>query len=407
MAYTDMDIPAGPLLETLFDTKTIRRQCSRIAQLSDSGQTHFVIHPDKLETTADFVIALIRERYPDLAVPYHSRWRHFEVDEKNSLNTFLENISALNNIDRARAGFDLIMPSVLVDAGAGSHWHYTTKSGNRIGRSEGLGVASLDMFLSGALSIGNGAQTDIPGLFAIDASAFARHFQVSADNPLAGVDGRVALLNNLAAAMQSHPEVFVTGRPGNLVDYLIKQHGTSIPAPAVLRAVIKFFGDIWPSRLNVDKRNLGDTWYYPPLGSQLDALVPFHKLSQWLSYSLIECLELGGITVTQLNQLTGLAEYRNGGLMLDSGLLTLRDPDFAIKSWTMDSELIIEWRALTIYLLDHLAQVIQTKLNKTGDSFPLAKVPEGGTWAAGRKLAEKTRGNLNPPLNFVSDGTVF
>jgi len=38
--------------------------------------------------------------------------------------------------------------------------------------------------------------------------------------------------------------------------------------------------------------------------------------------------------------------------------------------------------------------------------LPLAKVLEGGSWAAGRALAEKHRGGL-PPLRVVSDGTVF
>ena len=55
-------------------------------------------------------------------------------------------------------------------------------------------------------------------------------------------------------------------------------------------------------------------------------LVPLHKLSQWLAYSLIEPLQWAGIEVTDIDGLTGLAEYRNGGLFIDTGVLTLRDP---------------------------------------------------------------------------------
>ena len=47
--------------------------------------------------------------------------------------------------------------------------------------------------------------------------------------------------------------------------------------------------------------------------------MPFHKLSQWLAYSLIEPLEEAGIAVTGLDELTALAEYRNGGLLDRSG----------------------------------------------------------------------------------------
>ena len=62
--------------------------------------------------------------------------------------------------------------------------------------------------------------------------------------------------------------------------------------------------------------------------------MPFHKLSQWLTYSLLEPFEWAGVTVTGLDALTGLPEYRNGGLLLDTGVLRLRDPDWAARTWT-------------------------------------------------------------------------
>ena len=61
-------------------------------------------------------------------------------------------------------------------------------------------------------------------------------------------------------------------------------------------------------------------------------LVPLHKLSQWLAYSLIEPLQQAGFTVADIDGLTGLAEYRNGGLFLDTGVLVLRDPADAARA---------------------------------------------------------------------------
>jgi len=55
-------------------------------------------------------------------------------------------------------------------------------------------------------------------------------------------------------------------------------------------------------------------------GDATDGLVPIHKLSQWLSYSLVEPLMAAGIEVTDLDGLTGLAEYRNGGLLVGACL---------------------------------------------------------------------------------------
>jgi hypothetical protein len=135
--------------------------------------------------------------------------------------------------------------------------------------------------------------------------------------------------------------------------------------------------------------------------------VPFHKLSQWLAYSLIEPLEEAGIGVTELDGLTGLPEYRNGGLFIDTGVLAFRDPGDASKPQSVDSPLIVEWRALTVALLDRVAEEVRRKLGLSAEAFPLAKVLEGGTWASGRRLAREKRPGGEPPIQVISDGTVF
>ena len=102
--------------------------------------------------------------------------------------------------------------------------------------------------------------------------------------------------------------------------------------------------------------------------------------------------------------LTGLPEYRNGGLLLDTGVLTLVDTDAARAVHEVGSELVVEWRALTVALLDLLAARVRVRLGMP--DLPLACVLEGGTWAAGRELARALRGG-EPPLAVRSNGTVF
>ena len=136
-------------------------------------------------------------------------------------------------------------------------------------------------------------------------------------------------------------------------------------------------------------------------------LVPLHKLSQWLAYSLIEPLQAAGIEVTDIDGLTGLAEYRNGGLFIDTGVLTLRDPREAEREHDVGSVLVVEWRALTVSLLDRLADIVRQRLHKDAVSFPLARILQGGTWAAGRAIARQRRTDGSPPIKVVSDGTVF
>ena len=63
--------------------------------------------------------------------------------------------------------------------------------------------------------------------------------------------------------------------------------------------------------------------------------------------------------------------------------------------------------ALTVASLDLIGNAIRKKLKMTSEELPLAKVLEGGTWHAGRKIAKEKRPGGEPPLNIVSDGTVF
>ena len=67
--------------------------------------------------------------------------------------------------------------------------------------------------------------------------------------------------------------------------------------------------------------------------------------------------------MTDIDGLTGLAEYRNGGLFVDTGVLTLRDPDDAGAAASGGREaLVVGWRALTVALLDRLAPMVRERL---------------------------------------------
>ena len=136
--------------------------------------------------------------------------------------------------------------------------------------------------------------------------------------------------------------------------------------------------------------------------------MPLHKLSQWLSYSLIEPLQWAGIEVTDIDGLTGLAEYRNGGLFIDTGVLTLRDPAAAQREHTVDSELVVEWRALTVALLDRLRRCGARAIEHgSRDAAARAESCRAAPGPPGRNIARQRRPDGGPPLKIVSDGTVF
>ncbi len=418
----------------LRSTSTIRARAQALLARARAGQSaYFTVHDAALVTTANLVADVTRQRYPDLVIPYHSRWRHFEAGGADRLAVLNAQLGDVTPAQKARAQIDLALVSVLLDAGAGPDWHYDdVRTGQRFARSEGLGVASFNAFTKGLFSsdAAHLCQADASGLQAITASQLGEAFQVGADNPLVGLEGRAALLRRLGEVIAAQPDVFGTGgapaRPGQMFDYLLFDHllnaqRTSIAASDILALVLASLSPVWPAQNSIrDEAGhniaLGDCWHHSAVpGNSVDTdqhmgldagWMPFHKLSQWLTYSLLEPFEWAGIEVTGLDALTGLPEYRNGGLLLDGGVLAFKDPATAQQTWHAGDELIVEWRALTVALLDELAPLVRNTLGLTAQQMPLACVLEGGTWAAGRVLAQQLRGGT-PPLNIQSDGTVF
>ncbi|WP_206078396.1 URC4/urg3 family protein [Poseidonocella sp. HB161398] len=410
MTTTDLaEADTAATADWLQSPDAIRAQCGALYDLGVAGRLdHFTVDPDRLEIAAEEVVATILETYPDLAVPPHSRWRHFVLDRRDR---WAEQAAKLDvpPQEMARLECELAIVSVLLDAGAGPLWTYhDPDTGAEFARSEGLALASLDMFMAGAFGSGTGPGTTTARLSRFSAEALAAGFQVTEDNPLEGLEGRAALIAALGKAVEAQPLVFGdTPRLGQIADHLAGlADEDGLPAETILRVILKTLSPIWgEDRPVLDGVSLGDCWPHPQ--APAPGLVPFHKLSQWLSYSLIEPMERAGIKVTGLDRLTGLAEYRNGGLFLDTGVIALRHPREAAKPQAPGSALIVEWRALTVILLDKVAALVRKRLRLSAEELPLAAVLEGGTWATGRRLARAKRPGGTPPIDILSTGTVF
>lgn len=462
-------------LDRLRDPRTLRARCAAItAAVADERSGWFRLDRGRLPDAAARVVSLMRRRFPDLRIPYHSRWRHFEaggVDRKVELDAAMAGRAA---DDRTRAQFDLTVVSVLLDAGAGAEWGWVDRTealpatalpaehvgrdellamldraaggssaptgaraegpapapsatpqastpqgqSQRYTRSEGLAVAGFRAFMAGAFSStpGDPCRVDAQALRQIDVAVLRAVFQVTPTNPLVGLEGRAALLQRLGAALQAESARDGTcARPALLFERLRARGASQLAASDILHEVLRATGSIWTSGSRVMGVLAGDVWPHRWAGSATaegdDAVtrgwVPFHKLSQWLSWSLIEPLQWAGLEVTGLEALTGLPEYRNGGLLIDTGVVVPRSASFAERRWKPGDEFIVEWRALTVTLLDELAAQVRDQLGLTASQLPLACVLEGGTWAAGREIAAELRRGGAPPLLIDSDGTVF
>ncbi|KAF8950134.1 hypothetical protein BGZ46_004744, partial [Entomortierella lignicola] len=265
-------------------------------------------------------------------------------------------------------------------------------------------------------------------------------------NPLLGLEGRWELLRRLGKSLKAHPEYFSSSentlvRPGNMVDFLkgasdgsVRKDKFVMRTESLFKVVIDGFAEIWPpSRTSIDGVSLGDVWPCDTIRDpnaapdSTDQYVVFHKLSQWMTYSLMEPFETFlNIGWENSKLLTGLPEYRNGGLLVDLGFMTLKPKEEerglanykhnalkpgqpaveVVPTFEPSDPVIIEWRAMTVATLDRVAIEVRKLLDLP--HLTLAQVLQGGTWNAGREIAAVSRPNTKgPPIAILSDGTLF
>ena len=261
---------------SLLSAEAVRVRAHRMLAIGlDDGLAHFRIDLGRLEAIVDLVLSTTRKTYPSFDVPFHSRWRHFVVGGVDRWAVLADSTNWRDGNERARAEFDLAMVSVFLDAGAGPSWRYhDPATGAKIGRSEGLALASLDMFARGLFS----AKPDQP--LRADAAALERltvadlqnGFQVADDNPLVGFEGRTGLLRRLGQLASASPEIFARSdvpRPGGLFDHLAAKAGEEkLAATTILSELLRHLGPIWPSRLELAGIPLGDCWRHPALKTE-------------------------------------------------------------------------------------------------------------------------------------------
>ena len=376
------------------------------------------------------------------------------------MDQLLASWPSVDNQERTRRLIDLFVVSVLLDAGAGTKWSYKSKESGRIyRRSEGLAIASLEMFKAGCFSSNPAepCQVDGAGLKSLTVEHLEKGLQVSEINIIAGLEGRAGLMSRLGDAM-SNSEIFGSdGRPGSMlgttiylngslyaklgVDYLLSHPSTqasSVPiitTPTLWNCLMDGLGNVWPAtRTKIDGISLGDAWPCSsmpggPLAQPWENIVPFHKLTQWLCYSLMVPMnKLLNIRFAGEELLTGLPEYRNGGLLIDTGLLTLKESDAkrglaafrsnsmlkgqqtveVIPLFSTDDDVIVEWRAVTVGFLDELLLEVNGILGLRGaDQLTLAQMLEAGSWKVSPQLSDSRNIHLIAFTGWTRTGRGF
>ncbi|KAK1239270.1 hypothetical protein MKX07_008758 [Trichoderma sp. CBMAI-0711] len=415
------------------------RERSRIVleAARNGGLSNFELDESRMKETAEFVAGVIsRDFGPDryAEIPPHGRWEHFSIGGIPRLENLVQKWqdSEVPDVEITRRLIDLFFVSVLLDAGAGDTWAFREPGGDQAyGRSEGIAVASLYMFNDGAFSAstdGNKATVDGHALSRLTEDAFIHHFQVGPQNPIVGAASRIELLNSFGKSLLSLPEIFgATGRPGLLVDHLLAiSKDNDLDYEALWDILQRILLPAWPSnRPRINGQPIGDAWPLRVLQERsgdsenpTTGIHPFHKLTQWLGYSLtVPFMKILKRKWINIDKGTGLPEYRNGGLFVDMGVLKLKPEVLAqgleasgqaLPLFPSTGDVIVEWRAMTVALLDELHKHINDILAPQGVSLSLPQLLEAGSWKSGRELAAKHRPETrSSPILIEGDGTLF
>ena len=84
-------------LEYLLSPRAVREKAQKVYEIVRQGDGQFSIHEDKLDEVVERVLKVTKENYPDLKIPFHSRWGHFNVggvDRLENLDQALSNLTA-------------------------------------------------------------------------------------------------------------------------------------------------------------------------------------------------------------------------------------------------------------------------------------------------------------------------
>ena len=171
----------------LLKPKAIMDKSYQIFRHAQEGNTHFDIDLDKIAEVGELVLEVTKNNYPTFEIPFHSRWGHFNSEKLNRENELSEKFKDLDPKERGRRKLDLVITSVLLDAGAGDDWSFTDPVTKEvISRSEGLALASYHLFCEGHLSTNKDdpMRVDAEALINLTEETIANVFQVSGENPL-------------------------------------------------------------------------------------------------------------------------------------------------------------------------------------------------------------------------------
>lgn len=147
----------GANSEFLLSLNSVRERCYKVQEAANKNRlSHFDVDQSKLDDMIQFVTLIIKRDFDTPSdIPVYGRWRHFDVGGKLRLNILMKSWSSQGQspLEQTKRLIDILVVACLMDMKPCQNYSYMEHATGRVlKRKDGIAVAMLDMFLSGAFS---------------------------------------------------------------------------------------------------------------------------------------------------------------------------------------------------------------------------------------------------------------
>ncbi|MEP3046708.1 MAG: DUF1688 family protein [Roseibium sp.] len=395
-----------------FDPDEIRDRANGYLEKAIAGKlTHMSVDLDKLPNALIRVLETTKVTYPDFQIPPYGVWRAFEVGGVDRWGAIANARDFASAEEMLTAAADLAILAALMNTTRPNGWSYIEpNTGAQVEGKQASALAAFNMFAAGSFS------ADLSDPFRVDAETLIRipSDELAAGlqwDPFTGDDGIQNMqrhLKRFGEALALRSDLFGEGqitRPGLLAKRLAEIGKGTVDATAVLDQLLEALVPVWDGGAVLEEITLGDSFAHSADANRGE-IMPFHLCAQEMVYSLVEPFAWAGCEVANLESLTSPSDLDHAALFTGTDVLQVRD-GFENSDLGTNQDRMVEIRAVTIGLMDKMADMLRTELDVASDQLPLTCVLEGGTSRAGAQILRENGPQVQNLGSFMNPGSVF
>ncbi|WP_319772686.1 DUF1688 family protein [Breoghania sp.] len=409
----DYDDALAHKARILMTPHAVRARANLLLDKALGGElSHVAVDVRALDPLSESLAALIRTKWPDQVLPFHSVWRRFEAGGHDRFAGLAASRKWRDVREMGRAAFDMALVAGFIGTVAPAGWGFADgMAAERYPGADGLAVASLSMIASGLFSGKplDPLRADAGQLVRVSVDEIAAGLQIGPGKPAMDCTPLAHILQHLGEAVGLRDDLFAHNddpRPGGLFDLLFEEGlEGAVGASRVMDLLCEGLSMVQVEGPALGGIPLGDTAKHPALRGEgveegTETFMPFHARLQRLVPDLVEPLVWAGVEITGLEDLTVGSDAAAVELLLDAGVVTLCDGPLQGGVIALDAPQAVELRAVTVALFDRLAEKLRMQLETNAEEMPLAGLLEGAIRYAAGKIALEKRGSLAPMIQF-------